>query len=64
MKKLQFLDKETSEYLRNCQKQLDLQQGKLMCPSWLDDEELDEYCRARSGEVKTYKLEEAGKDEN
>lgn len=30
----------------------------VICPNWLSSKELDEYCRERSGEVVTYKLEE------
>ena len=57
--KLQYQSKETVEYLTKLRQFKDVEMGVsgVMTP-YLTDAELDEYCRARSGEVVTYKLVE------
>jgi hypothetical protein len=59
MKKLTFYDKATWNHLKQIKTQQDIKQGlaDVMVP-YLTDAELEEYCRARSSEVVTYKLAE------
>jgi hypothetical protein len=56
--KLTYQSKETVEYLRHFRQYKDVEMGTVgvMVP-YMSDGELDEYVKARSGEVKTYKLE-------
>ena len=56
--KLPYHSKETVEYLRDVRQYKDIEMGTVgvMVP-YMSDGELHEYVKARSGEVKTYKLE-------
>jgi hypothetical protein len=58
MAKLTFFDRETWEYLHEVKQSEDICDGTsgVMVP-YMTDAELDEYVKARSGEVKSYKLE-------
>jgi hypothetical protein len=58
MKKLTFFDQDTWDYFRQVKQNEDILNGTsgVMAP-YMTDSELDEYVKARSGEVKTYKLE-------
>jgi hypothetical protein len=58
MSKLTFFDKETWGYFNEIKKNEDVCDGTsgVMVP-YMSDKELDEYVKARSGEVKSYKLE-------
>jgi outer membrane protein assembly factor BamE (lipoprotein component of BamABCDE complex) len=58
MKKLTFFDQDTWDYLHQVKQNEDILDGTsgVMVP-YMTDEELSEYVKTRSGEVKTYKLE-------